>query len=139
MMAKREESMDSNSDLEKVLIQNFVSLQKVMTNLSVKFDELTSQISKLLELFEISAKTIAEKKNFGNDKEVNEKINNLMEQNRTLAKGLTLLHENKTPQRPMQPPMRRMPPQNNNSSMNNAPKEEYTKSESPEKKDGIDF
>ena len=40
-----------NKELEKVLIDNFVSLQKVMVNLSVKFDDLTNQISKLLELF----------------------------------------------------------------------------------------
>ncbi|NMB66704.1 hypothetical protein GYA25_01435, partial [Candidatus Woesearchaeota archaeon] len=38
------------------LIENFVSLQRVMTNLAVKLEDLSSQISKLLELFEISAK-----------------------------------------------------------------------------------
>ena len=45
--------------VEKILIENFVSLQKVMTNLSFKFDNLTNQISKLLELFEIYAKDLA--------------------------------------------------------------------------------
>ena len=32
-----------------------------MVNLSIKFDDLTNQISKLLELFETSAKVLAEK------------------------------------------------------------------------------
>ncbi|KHO55254.1 MAG: hypothetical protein QT10_C0004G0041 [archaeon GW2011_AR19] len=43
---------EQKKSVEKILVENFVSLQKVMTNLSVKFDELSSQISKLLELFE---------------------------------------------------------------------------------------
>ena len=40
---------------------NFISLQKVLTNLSGRFDELSDNMSKLLQLFEISAKTFAEK------------------------------------------------------------------------------
>jgi len=47
---------------EKILIENFIALQKVITNLSIKFDKLTNQISSLLELFEVSAKTLAEKR-----------------------------------------------------------------------------
>ena len=35
---------------EKILIENFIALQKVITNLSIKFDKLTNQISSLLEL-----------------------------------------------------------------------------------------
>ena len=83
--------------VEKILIENFVSLQKVMTNLSIKFDNLTKQISKLLELFEISAKTLAEKdleiEKKGSSKKVIEKIDNLLEQNKIIARGLTLIHE----------------------------------------------
>lgn len=92
----------SEVKVEKVLVENFVSLQKVMTNLSVKFDNLASQISKLLELFEISAKALA-KKDFNLEKEgkdnkkIIEKIDNLFEQNKIIARGLTLLHE-PTPQ-----------------------------------------
>ncbi|MBI2056746.1 hypothetical protein HYT91_00645, partial [Candidatus Pacearchaeota archaeon] len=40
----------NKGNLEIKLVENFVSLQKVMTNLSVRFDELSNQISKLLEL-----------------------------------------------------------------------------------------
>ena len=88
---------ESNAELNKKLIENFVSLQKVMANLSSKFDNLSDQISKLLQLFEISAKAMAEKdfETFSrtDNKEVLEKINNLLEQNKTIARGLTLLHQ----------------------------------------------
>ena len=47
--------------MEKILIENFVSLQRVMTNLSEKFDGLSNNISKLLELFELSATALAKK------------------------------------------------------------------------------
>ncbi len=79
--------------MDKVLIENFVSLQRVMTNLAVKFDNLSGQISKLLELFEISAKTLAEKGYSTEDKKVAEKLDNLLEQNKIIAKGIVLLHE----------------------------------------------
>lgn len=88
--------------VEKVLVENFVSLQKVMTNLAVKFDSLSNQISKLLELFEISAKTLAEKdydaKNREESKKVAEKLDNLLEQNKVIAKGIALLHERNSEQ-----------------------------------------
>ncbi len=96
--------------IEKILVENFVSLQKVMTNLSVKFDSLTKQISKLLELFEISAKALAEKdfdlEKGGTNKKVIEKMDNLLEQNKIIAQGLTLMHE-KIPgqKRPNYPPV----------------------------------
>lgn len=103
----------SDVKVEKVLVENFVSLQKVMTNLSVKFDNLTTQISKLLELFEISAKTLAQKdfdlsKIGQGEKEMANKIDSLLEQNKTIARGLTLLHEQPTSeQRYYQPPVQR--------------------------------
>ena len=89
--------------VEKMLIDNFVSLQKVITNLYLRFDNLASQISKLLELFEISAKSLAhndfdlEKEN-KNSKEVITKLDSLLGQNKIIAKGLTLMHEANFPQ-----------------------------------------
>ncbi|MBS3070787.1 hypothetical protein J4407_00590 [Candidatus Pacearchaeota archaeon] len=140
-----------NKDAEKVLIENFVALQKVMTNLSLKFDELTIQISKLLELFEISAKSLAERRDFGMGdgrahRELSGKLDNLMEQNKTLARGLSLLHEPRQmmPQpSQMQQPMRNPPPQNINrpSRFNPLPQkqavetDDYKKSISPEEKE----
>jgi len=92
------DSSKKKRDMEKILIENFVSLQKVMVNLSVKFDNLTHQISKLLELFEISAKALAEKDfeiEKGNKENVKiiEKIENVLEQNKTIARGLSLMHD----------------------------------------------
>ena len=89
--------------VEEILVENFVSLQKVMTNLSFKFDNLASQISKLLELFEISAKNLAHKdfsleKEGKDNKEVIAKLDNLLGQNKIIAKGLTLMHEANSPQ-----------------------------------------
>ena len=112
--------------VDKILLENFVSLQRVMTNLSLKFDNLTTQISKLLELFEISAKAMAEK-DFDlekDNKDVIEKLDNLADQNKTIARGISLMHERLPqedfgpPQQPtsiplpqkMMPPIQQMPP-----------------------------
>lgn len=109
--------------IERVLVENFVSLQHVITNLAVKFDNLSSQISKLLELFEISAKALAEKGTLGEertDKKAVEKLDSLLEQNKIIAKGIALLHERNSPQpqytiapqnmRPIQPMLQQRPP-----------------------------
>ncbi len=113
-------SKAQNENTQKILIENFVSLQKVMVNLSVKFDDLTKQLSQLLNLFEISAKALAEKDNNGAESKDNEKIigkiDNLIDQNKILARGLTLLHETEGPAQPphsylprMQPPTKNTP------------------------------
>ncbi len=102
-----EHKTEKDVHVEKILVENFVSLQKVMTNLSVKFDALTTQISKLLELFEISAKSLAEKnvetmKAQGETKEILKKMDNLLDQNKIIARGLTLVHE-KMPESEIEP------------------------------------
>ncbi len=88
----------SDVRIEKALVENFVSLQKVMVNLSVKFDNLTNKISKLLELFEISAKALAEKdmdieQGKKDNKEFLQKLDTILDQNKTIARGMTLMHE----------------------------------------------
>lgn len=94
--------------LERMLIENFISLQKVMTNLAVKFDNLSSQISKLLELFEISAKALAEKDSLVEDKKVMGKLDALIEQNKVIARGVALIHEKESePQYPFTPPIQK--------------------------------
>ena len=86
-----------NTNIEKVLVTNFVSLQKVMTNLSIDFNKLNTQISKLLELFEISAKALAEKDikldTGKGEKKMIERLDTLLDQNKIIARSLTLLHE----------------------------------------------
>ena len=84
--------------VEKALIENSVALQRVLTNLSLSMDDLTKKIDKLLDLFEESAKNISRRdvtkeNSKATEKEVLEKLENLSEQNKVIARGLTLLHE----------------------------------------------
>jgi len=86
------------SETDKLLLENFVALQKVMTHLSQKFDELTRQISELLKLFEDSARVIVkneiEKKNEDRgDKQLLDTMVSILDQNKVIAKGLTLMYE----------------------------------------------
>jgi hypothetical protein len=88
----------SKSELEQALLTNFVNLQKVLTNLSLKFEELSDNISKLLQLFEISAKSFAEKYSgegsaLGGDKALLGKLDSLLDQNKTIARGIMLMEE----------------------------------------------
>lgn len=95
---EREISAEREKDTTKALTENFIALQKVMVNLSSKFDNLSTQISKLLELFEISAKSLAQK-DFEKDrdkkesKEILRKLNNISQQAGLIGKGLVLIHE----------------------------------------------
>ena len=121
---KEKVNLNSGKNTEQILIENFVSLQKVMTNLAVKFDNLSGQISKLLELFEISAKTLAEiDYSMGEkpDKKVAEKLDNILEQNKIIAKGIALLHETDSPEehpQNLQRPSQNIPPARINASEN---------------------
>ncbi|MBI2632310.1 hypothetical protein HYW75_04875 [Candidatus Pacearchaeota archaeon] len=82
--------------LEEKILENLVELQKVHTNLAEKFDKLSSNISNLLALFEMAARSFAQSP--GNistekDSEFLEKIDRLLDQNKTIAKGLTMVEE----------------------------------------------
>lgn len=95
---KRIKAKSKQSRAEKALISNFVDFQKIMIKMTSKLDELTTEISKILELFEISAKTLAEKnietgKDTKENKEILEKLTTLFEQNKTIARGLALVYE----------------------------------------------
>src|SRR3990167_6836909 len=85
--------------IDRALIDNFVSIQRVMVNLSAKFDNLSTQISKLLELFEISAKSLVRKDMEDSEKEdmqnkkIMEKLDNIAQQANLIGKGLVLIHE----------------------------------------------
>ncbi len=78
---------------EELLIENFVGLQKAMTHLSIKFEGLSTNISRLLEIFELSAKAQLEKSPDFPDKELLVKVNSIIDQNKTIAKGLVSLNE----------------------------------------------
>jgi hypothetical protein len=84
----------SPEKLSKTLAENLIELQKIHTNLAEKFDNLSNQLSSLLALFEMAAKSFASHpaiKESNKDREFLDKIDKLLEQNKTIAKGLTLM------------------------------------------------
>ncbi len=99
--------------MQPILVDNFVSLQKVMINLASKLDNLTTKIEKLLKLFELSAKKLA-KKDFSlgeENPEIIKRLKGLSEQNKIIARGMTLMHEEmQKPPRQIVPPPRIQPP-----------------------------
>src|SRR3989338_4402065 len=99
--------------LQEKIIENLVELQKVHTNMAERFDKLSTQIANLLTLFEMAARSFAEQpSNQGTekDKEFLDKIDKLLDQNKTIAKGLTLMEERirervyGQPNNPLNPP-----------------------------------
>lgn len=93
---KEEVVSQQNKNLEEKILENLVELQKVHANLAEKFDKLAGQISNLLVLFESAARSFAENpaNQFAEkDKEFLEKVDKLLEQNKTIAKGLMLVEE----------------------------------------------
>lgn len=86
----------ASGNIEEKVLENLVELQKVHTNLAEKFDKLSEQISELLALFEMTARSFATNPQIQaveKDKEFLEKIDMLLEQNKTIAKGLTLMEQ----------------------------------------------
>ncbi len=80
---------------EEILIENFVGIQHAMTNLSMKFGALSESITKLLHIFELSAKNFLKegKGDELNTKEIMGRMDTLLNQNKLLAKGLVALEE----------------------------------------------
>lgn len=82
--------------IDEKLAQNLVELQKVHTNLITKFDNLSKQISDLLVLFESAAKSLGANPQIRDeqkDKAFLDKIDRLLDQNKVIARGLTLMEE----------------------------------------------
>ncbi len=93
---KKSTKSSSPKEIEKKLVENLIELQKVHTHLAEKFDKLSDQISNLLTLFEMTAKSFSTQPGVQaseKDKEFLEKIDRLLDQNKTIAKGLTLMEE----------------------------------------------
>ncbi|MFA5259084.1 MAG: hypothetical protein WC979_07805 [Candidatus Pacearchaeota archaeon] len=99
MVKEEVKKKPSKAEVEQALIDNFINLQRVLTNLSLKFDELSTNMSKMMQLFEISAKTFAEKysteepKTGDVDTELLKKLDSLLDQNKTISKGIMLMEE----------------------------------------------
>lgn len=95
-MAKKGTSSEKSrdSELSDKLLENMVKLQKVHTDLAERFDKLAKEISSLLALFETAAKNMSKStttKISEDDKTFLDKIDKLIEQNKTIAKGLMLM------------------------------------------------
>lgn len=86
----------SKGTLEEQTISSLVELQRVHVNLAEKFEKLSTQIENLLALFELAARNFAKQPSMQNtekDKEFLDKIDKLLDQNKLLAKGLSLMEE----------------------------------------------
>ncbi|MEK6844130.1 MAG: hypothetical protein AABX83_01760 [Nanoarchaeota archaeon] len=95
-MPKKRAVTQRESQIEDKVVENMVKLQKIHTDLAEKFDKLAKEISSLLSLFELAAKSFSKSptiKTTETDKEFLDKIDKLLEQNKTIAKGLTLMEE----------------------------------------------
>jgi len=93
---KRAPKTIKGGEIPKALIDNFVGLQKVQANLAEKLDNLTKQLSELLKLFETTAKTFAENPavlTSERDQEFLTKINQLLEQDKVIAKGVVYIED----------------------------------------------
>jgi len=85
-----------DSEIEHALLKNLVELQKINTDLAEKFDHLAKEISQLLALFELTARNFAKNAPIGEyekDKDFLDKIDKLLDQNKILAKGLSIMEE----------------------------------------------
>ena len=93
-------------NMDAALLENFIHLQKVLTNLALKFDHLSSNISRMLELFEISAKNFAEKaiEKGSVDSEFLKKLDALLDQNKTISRGIMMMEEKVRNRMEMGPP-----------------------------------
>ncbi len=85
----------TKSQKEDLLIENFVGLQKVMTHLSLKFENLSDNLSKLLEVLELSARNYLTKEapKDANSPELIKQVNYLIDQNKAIAEGLLLIDD----------------------------------------------
>lgn len=87
----------------QLMLENSVMLQKSMVNLIENITKLNEQISNLIGLFEEAAKQFIktekvakEEKGESEEEETGlvNKLDKLLEQNKTIAEALTLLHQN---------------------------------------------
>ena len=97
-MFKECDTMDDKSvqtkptgSLQKTLAENHIALQRKNIDLIQSVHNLTTKIDKLIGIFEEASKHVLE---VGEDKkilELTDKLEELLEQNRNISKGLTIL------------------------------------------------
>ena len=77
---------------EDALIENFVSLQHVLTNLAEKLNKLSENIADLISIFTQAAKSFEENQPQA-DTELINKIEAILEQNKIIARGISIIEE----------------------------------------------
>lgn len=92
-MAKEVKVKDSDKKVLDMLLENSIALQKTLADLAADLKTLNQKVGSLLNLFEITSKTIKERPvaKVPATKELIDKIDALAKQNKTIAKGLLLL------------------------------------------------
>ena len=85
-----------------LVIENSIALQKVVTELAVNIKKMSLDISEMLELFKESAKSLSSEKADEEIKksdldELKSRIDELIDQNKIIAKGILLLESSMSP------------------------------------------
>lgn len=86
-------SSSSHKDVTEKLIEVNLALQKKDVELLHNIKKLTEKIDRMLNVFEEASKHVME---VGEDKkllDLTDKLNDLLEQNKTIAKGLLMLEK----------------------------------------------
>lgn len=74
-----------------LLLENSIALQKTLTELAAELKNLNKKVSSLYDLFEEASKSFKEAETAPEIQELLDKVNGLVEQNKTIARGLLLL------------------------------------------------
>ncbi len=81
---------DSKDKTSKLLLENFIALQEALTNIGYETKELNKKVTAMLDLFETAAKNFQE---HPESRSLSSKIDDLVEQNKIIAKSLLLMHK----------------------------------------------
>lgn len=79
----------TKEDIISQLVENNIALQHKTTELITSIKDLTKKMDNMVTIFEDAAKHIKE----GTDQPLMQKLQNLLEQNKTIAQGLILLEK----------------------------------------------
>lgn len=74
----------------KLLLDNFIGLQEALTNIGYETKELNKKLTAMLDLFETASRNFQE---HPENRNLSSKIDELIEQNRIIAKSLLLMHK----------------------------------------------
>lgn len=90
-------------EVNDALVENFVELQHVLTNLAEKINRLSENVAELVSIFTQSAKSFEEKQPQADSDLIN-KLDALLEQNKIIARGISIIEERTRQESPRQLP-----------------------------------